>query len=707
MFAAVVTLTVVALSREENIYQAEGKIRFTRADRTTALTGVGALEGDFTSVVDSNNPMTTEMEVIRSVPIIQKTLERLKADAIIDSDTTRKNLLDNLQLTSLRGTDILLIAYQDPNPEVAESVVDTIMQIYVENHVQENRFEAIAAREFIERELPGAEARVRDAEAALRSFQETNGIAALEVEKGEMVASTEDLRRRVAEAESALADAQAQSTALSQQLGMTAQEALMVTTLSQSPGVQEVLTQYQAVEAELAIERVRYQDASPVIQALLDRRNNLEELLTERVATTLDGQSINRSNALQIGELQADLAGDLARTEVRRLGLMQQVNTLRRAQAFYDRRLATLPRLEQEHRELLRRLDAAQSTYSLLLNQLYETRVTENQNVGNARILQSAFVLESPVEPRKLSFIATGVMLAGLLSIATAFMLETQDKVIKTAKEAKAVFNLTLLGVIPLHRSHVKSRSLFRHHDEGLTEVIVRDHPESPIAESYRMLQANLRFSSSDRAIKTVVVTSAIVGEGKSVVSANLAMAKAQLGHRVLLVDADMRCPRQHQIWDVINDRGLSNVIVEHCALESVVKPLADNLDLLTAGVIPPNPTALLDSQRMEHLIEQFSQSYDFVVIDTPALNIAVDVHILGRLSHGILMVSRPGILDMGNALIARESLAQLGGLVLGQVINGVTPENEPYSYPYFTRTYAEQNSLPTAQTEAALIHRG
>jgi len=702
VFASVSALTVLALAQQTDLYEAEGKLRFTSEDRTSTLTGLGATEGEFLPVVDSNNPMTTEMEVIRSEPIVQETLRRLAKLPPDGTELTRQNLLENLTLTNVRGTDILLLTFQSADPQLAASVVDTVMEVYLEQHVSENRTEAMAAREFIERELPDAEARVQEAEAALRSFQEKNQVAALDEEKVAVVTAAETLRQRVAEAHSALVDAREQAQTFSQQLGMSPKQAIAITTLSQSPGVQEILTQYQEVESQLAVERVRFQDESPVVQTLLNRQANLEALLQERVAETLNGLSITPGINLQIGELQAALAGDLARTEAMRRGLAQQLSSLQEAQAFYNRRLAALPRLEQEQRELLRRLEAAQGTYSLLLERLHETRIAENQNVGNARVLQTAFVGENPVAPRKVSFLATGGIVALLLAAATAMALESQDKYVKTAKEARSLFELTLLGVVPIHKTFTRSRYSLRPVEQS-SEVIVRDEPESAIAESYRMLQANLKFLNSDREIKTVVVTSSTIGEGKSVISANLAMARAQLGRRVLLIDADMRCPRQHQIWDVVNDCGLSNVMAEHCSLAPVVKSAAENLDLLTAGVIPPNPTALLDSQRMAIFLQEAAENYDFVVIDTPALNIAADVQILGRLASGVLLVTRPGVVDMGSALAAKERLAQFGPLVLGQVINGVVPEQEPESYYYFAGSYTARSGAEVSPTSSVV----
>ena len=684
VFTTVVAGTAAALTLQPEIYQAEGKIRFTGADKAAALTGVGAGVGGFDPTVESNNPITTEMEAIRSAAILDATLERVNALLPADqTPLTRSELRRNLKLTSPRGTDILLMAYRSETPELAQAIVDTVMAVYLDQHIQDNRAETVAAREFLEQELPGAEARVRAAETELRRFQEAHQVASLEEEKGAMVIAREELRRHIAEASSELADASAQVDTFSQQLAMTPQQAIALTALSQSAGVQDILTQFQAVEAQLAVERVRYRDASPVVSTLLTRRANLEALLDDRIAAALNGLPAPPKGQLQGGELKAALAGDLARTEAKRQGLAQQVNALTTAQNAYAQRAAQLPFLEQEQRELMRRLEAAQSTYSLLLGRLHEARVSENQNVGNARILQPAVVLERPVAPRKGSFLATGTLLALGLAGLTALGLESRDRKVKTAAEAKDLFGLTLLGMIPDHRWGNFAP------DGGHGEVVVEQAPSSAIAEAYRMLQANLKFLSSDRAIKTVVITSSVIGEGKSIVSANLAMARAQTGQRVLLIDADMRCPRQHQLWQVVNDQGLSNLLVEPQTAQGILKTPVEHLDVLTAGVLPPNPAVLLDSQRMVTVLEQLGQTYDFIVIDTPALNIGVDALALGQMADGVVLVSRPGTVDIDSAAMAKERLAQSRQPVLGQVINGILPHHEPHSYFYYG-TYGE-----------------
>jgi capsular exopolysaccharide synthesis family protein len=176
--------------------------------------------------------------------------------------------------------------------------------------------------------------------------------------------------------------------------------------------------------------------------------------------------------------------------------------------------------------------------------------------------------------------------------------------------------------------------------------------------------------------------------EGKSTVTANLSTAIAQSGRKVLLVDGDMRRPLQHHIWELTNAAGLSDVIVGQAEFKSTVTEVMPNLDVLTAGVIPPNPMGLLDSRRMASLIEYFAENYDFVVLDAPPLVVAADALTLGTMADGVLLVARPGVIDSTNAAIAKETLERSGQNVLGLVVNGVIPENEPDSYFYYARGY-------------------
>lgn len=703
VFLSVSVLSLGTLMIQKQIYQSDGKIRFTRGDRATALIGVGKEMGQFEPLLETNNPISTEIEVIRSAPIIQATINTLDLKDQKGKTLTRTRFLRNLTLTNNRGTDILQVSYKDNSPERAKSVVDALMKIYVDNHLRENRAEAVAARKFIEQQLPAAEASVQKASRALRRFKEQNQIAALDEENQAAVTANEELRRRLSELRSDLSNTNAQVIEFRDQLEMIPKEGITMASLSQSPGVQEALKQLQDVESQIAIKSSRYQDESPVMQQLQEKRANLVVVLDQRISQILNGQKVPSRLNLQIGETREALVGDFVRSEIRQKGLAEQVWALSKAQEAYQQRINAVPRLEQEHRELTRQLEAAQTTYSLLLQKFHEARVAENRNVGNARIIQTATNLEKPVSPRPSVHLLTGTMLGILLAISTALTLEFRDQSVRTVRAVRELFGYPLLGVIPSFKRTARNAT-----PEGmppaLSEVIVRDHPLSPLSETYRIVQANLKFLSSDQSLKTIVVSSSVAGEGKSVVSANLAMAMAQMGNRVLLIDADLRSPSQHTLWHVPNEIGLSSAILEQLEAQCLIREVAPNLDLLVAGKLPMHPAALLDSQQMTSSIQQLATHYNFVIIDTAPISSAADAQILGKIADGLLLVIRPGIVDMVNATLTRERLEQSDQNVLGLVINGVCPEHEPHSYYYysFNHGYGNKEGSPSYGTSAS-----
>ncbi|MFQ3635133.1 MAG: polysaccharide biosynthesis tyrosine autokinase, partial [Cyanobacteriota bacterium] len=550
------------------------------------------------------------------------------------------------------------------------------------------------------------EAAVRAADSDLRRFKEENGVVLLESEAQEAVNIISKLEDQVTQARAELSDTSARLAQLQGRIGADPRRATVIAALSQSPGVQEALTQLQAAQQELAVERTRYTEDHPAIANLQRRVQSLEDLLRSRAVSVARSDWNNIRNDLQAGALQQDLIGELVRLEVQRQGIVLRLETLAQASNAYRQRAGSLPRLEQQQRELERRLNAAQTTYEALLVRLQETQVAENQNVGNVRVVSSATVPDEPLPSKKKLFLAAGALSGILLGTATAFGIDLFDRSIKTVKEAREALGYTLLGVIPVFTKG-KSGSALGALDHPAPRVVVQDMPQSPIAASYQMLQANLKFLSSDKAVRSFVITSSVAQEGKSEVAANLAATLAQLGRKVLLVDADLRRPAQHHTWNLVNAPGLSNLLIDQVSSESVIQEVMPNLYVLPSGVVPPNPVALLDSKRMAALVDDFLKEYDFVLFDTPPLAGIADAAVLGKMTDGMVLVVRPGVVDSSRALAAREFLKQSGQQVLGMVLNCVDVRNEPDSYFYYAGSQYHFNSSSASLTGATQFAAG
>lgn len=702
------TLLLVSFlgARQTPIYEAEGKLRFKGRDSTSALTGLGDELGQLESLDRAESPIATEISIMQTVPIIQKTIDNLEFKNNEGELINPRQFLGSLEVSHERGTDILNVVYQSPEPEKAKLVVDALMAVYLEEHLLANRAEVSAARLFIEKQLPSAEQNARQAEAALRRFKEQNQVIALEQEAIATVASLESLQSRMTDVSSRLADTEAQFATLNARLGRNPQAALTATAVSQSIGVQKVLADYQQVEADLAAERVRFHEQHPVIVDLKTQQSNLDVLLRQRINTVIGAQSnaaeldLSQLN-LQVGGVEAALISDYIRLDAQLRGLTDQTLALQQTEASYRERAAVLPQLEQLQRELERRLDATQSTYSLLLERLQEVQLAENQNVGNVRIIQSAEVLGGPVNPRAKLYLVTGGMLGGMLAAAVVLLLEVMDRSIKTVEEAKAAFGLPVLGVIPkFAHTEQSNRPGNGQHTRPIPSLVVCSKVPALASESYHMLGNNLKFLDSDHPPRVVAITSSLTQEGRSMVASNLAAALAQTGEQVLLVDGDLHHPMQHWIWDRPNYQGLSNLLVGQVSVEEAIIETEPNLHVLLAGVVPPNPSALLDSQRMMEHLQLFKARYDYVIIDTPELIGNVSAAIVGKMADGVLLVVRPKVTDINSVHYVRNLIEQSQQKVLGLVVNGTLPRYEPYSQYLSNEFYMSLNQMSEQRKE-------
>lgn len=213
--------------------------------------------------------------------------------------------------------------------------------------------------------------------------------------------------------------------------------------------------------------------------------------------------------------------------------------------------------------------------------------------------------------------------------------------------------------------------------------LIVEKNSKSISAEAYKTLRTNIQYSSFDKEIKTILVTSTIPGEGKSTIAGNLALSFAQQDKKVLVIDCDLRKPSLHKIFKLSNLKGLSDIIVGNSDLEKAMYNYKDNFDILTSGKIPPNPSEILASNAMTALLEKLKTKYDIIIIDSAPLQAVSDAQIISNKVDGTLLVIRAGVTKREAILQAKELLNKVNAKILGVVLNGVENNSEKHYYYY------------------------
>ncbi|MEI6330505.1 MAG: polysaccharide biosynthesis tyrosine autokinase [Pseudanabaena sp. ELA645] len=683
VMVSVFGLAAVTTFSQKLVYESQGKLVFSKKDAVSSLSSLNNIAdkvGDLGGLTNTSNPVDTESEIIRSYPIVSKTITSLGLKNSDGQTISSESFLRNLNLKSIRGTDVLQISYRSTNPQEAKNVVNALINNYLESNISSNRTEAKAARDFLSSQLPKVEEQVKQAEVNLRNFKEKNKVVILDTEAKTGLESLSKVNATINEIQGQLAAVETRSQSLQNEMRLNTQEAIDLTALSQSTSVQQALTEYNSIQKDIAVARTIYSNQHPNIVSLTLKETALKQELESRVAQTI-GKSLPQQTR-QVGLLTQSFTQELVKSEVERLALRSQLGELQNVYTSNRRRLDSLPRLEQEQLQLQRQLSVAQGTYEQLLKQFQSVQIIENQNVGNARLVEEGSVPSKAISPIISLNLSLGGFLAILLGLGTALLLDAMDRSLKNIEEAKLLLDLPLLGTVPLITDE---RNQIIGYGNQNSQLTTRSHA---VTNSFEIIHTNLNFSLPDQNLQVVLVTSATSGEGKSFTAANLATVMAARGMRVLLVDADMRRPRQHKIWKQLNIKGLSDIVVNQTYLEEAILQPLPNLDLLTAGTSPPNPATLLDSQSMEDLIKTARNNYDFVIIDSSPLMAVADPLIISKSVDGILLVVRLGQVHSQEVVMAKSLLDQSKVPILGMMLNGISEQNSYGGYYYYGRDY-------------------
>jgi capsular exopolysaccharide synthesis family protein len=700
------------------VYTATGTMRFVN-QRAISVGDISQETNILQPSTPMSNPLATELLMMQSRPVLKTVIETLDLRTEEGAPLPPAMLAENMSVEILPSTDVVRVSYISERPQEAAAVANTLIETYIESNIRTHRAQAEATREFIEQQLPDVEAELEGVELALRRFKERHNLVSIEQEADGVSQKLVRLESQIQDQEQSLLQINTQLSFLSRELGLTAEEAIAANALSQSSGVRSVYEELQLIEQQLAAQQARFTEENPTVISLRARQQQLQRLLDQRIRDVTDSdRAIDDLSVLDVGAQEQGLREALVQNSLTSMSLSRSLTELQAEMARSRQRAQQLPSLEQQQRELERKLQAAQMTYETLLAGLQEARVKENQEVGNVRIVAPALV---PVLPSNMASIISIELIAGLtlgvgLGLSFGILLELLDNSLRTEYEARNYFKrYPILGTIPVWTEDDWQLSEYGTQPETanfdlplMLSSIPPENPLYPVSIAYRRLQTNLKLLGGERRLRIIALTSSAPGEGKSVTAANLALALANLSHRVLLLEADLAAPQQHKIWKLSNVWGLSNILQDQIAPEQAIQPVAETLDVLSAGVGAPGVVALLDSDRMGSTVRRLSEVYDYVIVDSPSLLVAPELISISQLADGVVMVVRPGVLSKSDAVAAQETLNNTGINILGIIVNGVlkiqlrTPTSEAVSRDRTAEFDPTSTPIPTPTAATA-----
>lgn len=684
-FASVIGAAIFYLSITPNTYETTSRLILD--EKQVSISELGR---DLTQSSSSGSPnsIANQAELVKSERVLQQAL----AQAFPNSPPpiTPGNLSQGLKVKIVPATNILELHYSDRDPNRAVKILNAVAEAMVAESAAVIRREAASTKEFLAAELPKQAARLQAAEVVENNYRRNSGVISLADQTKSLVdslASIEDQERTLA---TSLQEASARDSSLQK---ITSAGNLKRAYASVRGGQDEELKKLRAKLAELnakvAESRLKYTDQHPILQDMVQQRNNIQAMYNQSLAGVSPANQAIAPSGVAADDLSQKLTSQLVTNSVERSAIANKLKAVRAERTYLQARLSQLPIQQQPLTALTRRREEAASTLKLLQSKFEEARIAEAQLVGNIRLIDLAKPPTAPTSPKRPAVLVVATVFGGILALGIVLLLEIMDNTLRDGSEAEELLQLPLLGVLPT----LRGKAIALEPAEGFLDNV-------GLVEPYRMLLKTLEFRSEE--LRVIVISSTLSGEGKSIVASHLAAVSAMLSRRTLLVDADLRRPVQHKLFNLARQPGLTDAIALRESLLHAVQPTnIENLSVLTCGEMQGRPSQFLESGTIKSLLVEAANHYDLVVIDTSPISASADAATISKYSDGLIIVTRPSVTVKEVMQRAVSELTRNHIPLLGVIVNGMTNHTEKY-YRYPLKGYEPT----TRQRLAAGVHQ-
>jgi len=584
----------------------------------------------------------------------------------VDSDVIDTYVELMLEIEPIQGTRLVKIAFSTPDPQLSARVANAHAEAYIRQGLELRTNADQEAQRFLEKELVEIKGRVEKSEWALNRYRRKKGIVSLDDKENIVVERLADINRRLTEANA-------------EKIGLEAQVHLVhkrdydsLPGVIKSTLIQTLKGQLVQLEGEYASLSMQFKPGYTRVAQLERQVEKTRQRLGEEIKTVVAG-------------IESTFLGAVAKERELEAEMQRQKS---RALALKDASV--------QYAILAREVDTNRQLYSNVLQRMKEIQVSAELPASNASVIDKAEPPKRPSRPKKAVSLLVSVLIGLMGGVGLAFFLEHLDNTLKTPEEVERYLHLPSLGVIPdflnlrhaggKKRLRVGSRGPVLHSQSGIpgTELVVSHHPLSVVTEAYRTLRTAILLSRAEEPPKTILFTSGLHGEGKTVTTINTAIIFAQMGVKVLVIDADLRNSSCHKVLGIGNGTGLTDFLTGQTELKKVIKPTAmDNLCLLSGGSIPPDPTKLVGSKKMHETLTALREHYDYIFVDSPPLMPVSDAVLLSTMVDGVVQVVSGQKIAKH---VVQEGLTRLGyaqAKILGVLLNRMNILREDYAYFY------------------------
>jgi succinoglycan biosynthesis transport protein ExoP len=687
-------------NKEFQTAKAEGSVSAWRA----MLKAIGLASDDKKKMADldvnlGDNSIATSDEVaeaMRLAPFVEVIKKNLTVEPIRESRATVKD------------TRLIQISFKNTDPELAAFVVNGIAETFVNMNQEKRSGTSRKTSDFLGKRIADLQSEIKTDETKLLDLKNKEGILPTAGEGTIDLDRLAGLNKQLLEAENLRKNAEAQYFAVKDNpdsIREMAQDQMARYITEKQNALRDLRNDTQKRIGELLANKAKllqeYKEGAAEIKEIDIQIESLQKSLDEAV----------KKNAAEIKDfIDKASATVLTNLQTKYLQAKQQEDKIRSA---FDQQKA-IAQGQNEGAVMLKLLEQNIETNKGFLKNLIEQQsgndVASQGSDNNISVSEIAIPPDQPVSPRRLMTVAAALFISTLFGMGLALFLEYLDDTIRTTEEIESYLQLPALAAIPTMDSAPRRRLLLvgaGDSDDELksnSELLINSDSRSSLAEAYRQLRTSILLSTAGHAPKSLLVTSSLPSEGKTTTATNTAISLAQTGAKVLLIDADMRRPRLHTIFDLENGVGLSTLLSSESSDADILKAVkydtgGTKLNLLTSGPIPPNPAELLGSEQMSDLLKLLQQNFTHVVVDSPPIASFTDGVLIASMVDGVILVVHAGKSSRQVVRRSRQILTDIGARVFGVVLNNVNLRSQD-NYYYYQSYYHREGYRPSEEQQ-------
>ncbi len=563
------------------------------------------------------------------------------AFVVLDKDTAIHTISKNLSVfpTAKNGSVIKMI-YQDNVATRAKDFLDALVDIYLNQSVTKKSSQASQALSFVDQQLKEVSKKLQQSAIKLENYKEENNLVNIETESDVTLRQLSDYKAR-------LSDIKIQESAFQSlyEEFKRGNYGAVSSLAKEYPVLETLLSDYQKAKSDKISLLGTFTEEHPDVEKANEKIEDIKMALESSI------ESINDT-------------------------LRERKRSLEDTLYSKETNLLKLPEKERELADLTRKYGVNEKTYQFLLEKQAEMSINKASTVSSNRVLDRAIVEKRPVKPNLAMILGSSALLGLIIAMLLAFLRDLMDNKIKTRDDLSHITKIPFYGVIP----HVKSSE----------KMFILEDQQSVASEALRLIRTNLEFISTDKKGKVIVVSSTVPGEGKTTTATNLAGVFGMSDKKCIVISLDMRRPMLHRVFALTNKVGMSTVLSKNSELKDVIweHKKIDNLDIITSGPIPPNPSELMQSGKLDKLIEELRETYDYIIVDSPPMGSITDAIILMKLADISLIVFRSEFSEKEFVKSLEDVISSYNIENVGLVLNDVKPKNMSQSFFKYSYTY-------------------